>query len=180
MNTFSSSMQKSFWFLAAFCIISGVLLHFAFDWSNGSALVALFAPVNESIWEHEKLLFFPFTIGAYVLARRHNVPMWAFSCMLSLLVGLIFIPCAYYTYTGAFGVQADWFNIIIFVTAVLITTLLYARIVKTSRPLAFPPALGELVLFLLFLLFITFTFMTPQLPLFQDPTDGSYGFWGKV
>ncbi len=176
----SSSTQKSFWLLAAFCIITGVLLHFAFDWSNGSALVALFAPVNESIWEHEKLLFFPFTIGAYVLARKHHVPMWAFSCMLSLLVGLTFIPCVYYTYTGALGMQADWFNIVIFIAAVFITTMIYAQIIKTSRPLAFPPALGELVLFLLLLLFTIFTFMPPKLPLFRDPANGSFGFWGTV
>lgn len=176
----SSSTQKSFWLLCAFCVVLGVLLHFAFDWSNGSALVALFAPVNESIWEHEKLLFFPFAIGAYTLARRQRIPMWAFSCMLSLLVGLTFIPCAYYTYTGALGVGADWFNIVIFIAAVLITTLVYAWIIKISRPLAFPPALGELFLFLLLLLFVIFTFMPPRIPLFQDPVDGSYGFWGKM
>ena len=165
--------------MSAFCIIAGILLHFAFDWSNGSALVALFAPVNESIWEHEKLLFFPFTTGAYVLARRYHISMWAFPCMLALLVGLTLIPCIYYTYTGALGIKADWFNIVIFITAVCVTTLIYAKIIKASRPLTFPPALGELVLFLFLLLFIIFTFMTPQLPLFQDPMDGSYGFWQK-
>ena len=172
-----SSIQKSFWLIGTFCIIAGTLLHFAFDWSNGSALVALFAPVNESIWEHEKLLFFPFVTGAYVMAHKKHISMWAFPCMLSLLVGFTLIPCVYYTYTGAFGVKADWFNIVIFIATVCITTLTYIRILKASGPLTFPPAIGELILFLFLLLFAIFTFMTPQLPLFQDPMDESYGFW---
>ena len=35
----------------------GTLLHFVFDWSGGNVAAALFSAVNESIWEHMKLLF---------------------------------------------------------------------------------------------------------------------------
>ena len=42
----------------------GTLLHFLFDWTGGNAVVALFSAVNESIWEHLKLLFYPMVLFA--------------------------------------------------------------------------------------------------------------------
>ena len=38
----------------------GTLLHFTFEWSNQNRIVAFFSAVNESMWEHLKLLVFPF------------------------------------------------------------------------------------------------------------------------
>ena len=40
-------------------LIFGNLLHFVYDWSGQNSVVAAFAAVNESTWEHMKLLFFP-------------------------------------------------------------------------------------------------------------------------
>ena len=49
------------WQLAGFIFtaVLGVLLHFLYDWTNESLVVALFSAVNESTFEHMKLLFFP-------------------------------------------------------------------------------------------------------------------------
>ena len=44
---------------AAFMIAAGSVLHFAFDWLGGWYPLALVAAVNESIWEHLKLAFWP-------------------------------------------------------------------------------------------------------------------------
>ncbi|MBE7055804.1 MAG: hypothetical protein E7392_06810, partial [Ruminococcaceae bacterium] len=56
------------WQLAGFIFtgIAGVILHFLFDWTGGSVLVAPFSAVNESIFEHMKLLFFPMLLFAFV------------------------------------------------------------------------------------------------------------------
>ena len=45
-----------------FIMIVGTLLHFTFGWSNNNPLVGTFSAVNESTWEHLKLLFFPMLI----------------------------------------------------------------------------------------------------------------------
>ena len=42
-----------------FAATAGTLLHFVYDWSGGIPLVAAFSAVNESTWEHMKILFFP-------------------------------------------------------------------------------------------------------------------------
>ena len=42
--------------------ILGTLFHFVYDWCRQSRLIGLFVPVNESTWEHMKLLFIPMLI----------------------------------------------------------------------------------------------------------------------
>ncbi|MGN1160434.1 MAG: DUF6512 family protein [Lachnospiraceae bacterium] len=176
MKISSHDLQKSIRLFMLFCTAAGFLLHFAFTWSGDSPIVALFAPVNESVWEHEKLLFYPFTAGAWFLSRRKKISAWTFPCMSAVLTGLVFIPGIYYTYTGALGIQADWFNIIIFVIAVLLSCTLYGRLLQRDPPAAFLSALGGILLFLMLLLFIVFTFITPEIPLFQDPVNGTFGY----
>lgn len=42
--------------------ILGTLFHFVYDWCRQARLIGLFVPVNESTWEHMKLLFIPMLI----------------------------------------------------------------------------------------------------------------------
>ena len=56
------------WQIKAFGLsaLGGTLLHFLYDWTGGSILTAPFSGVNESTWEHMKLLFWPLLILARV------------------------------------------------------------------------------------------------------------------
>ncbi len=58
--------MKEFWKSEGLGILFTAALgsfgHFAYDLSKENILVALFCPVNESTWEHLKLLFFPFLL----------------------------------------------------------------------------------------------------------------------
>ena len=49
------------WQVAGFgaTALAGTLLHFLFDWTGKNLLAAFFSGVNESTWEHIKLLFWP-------------------------------------------------------------------------------------------------------------------------
>ena len=65
-----------FWELAGFLFTGalGVLLHFLYEWSGGNTLAAAFSAVNESTWEHMKLLLIPVLFYTYtgVLGRNIN------------------------------------------------------------------------------------------------------------
>ena len=152
-----------------FTSILGTLLHFAFEWSGGDTFVALFSAVNESIWEHMKLLFFPmllFSLMEYTKIGKDFPNFWCVK-VLGTSVGLAAIPALYYTYTGSLGVSADWFNIAIFFIAAglaywLETKLLQAGGLRCRFPAA---ALGMLLIF--GIVFVMLTFYPPNLPLFQ-------------
>lgn len=60
-----------FWTLAA-----GNLLHFVYDWTGSSVAAALFSAVNESTWEHMKLLAVPwilFSLVEYIVLRSGGI-----------------------------------------------------------------------------------------------------------
>ena len=61
-----------FWELGGFLFTGalGTLLHFVYEWSGGSALAACVSAVNESTWEHMKLLFFPMLLYSLFLIGR--------------------------------------------------------------------------------------------------------------
>ena len=45
-----------------FTVLLGTLLHFTYDLSGNSDFVAILSAVNESTWEHLKLIFFPMIV----------------------------------------------------------------------------------------------------------------------
>lgn len=50
-----------------FVIIVGFIAHFIFEATNENPVVAAFVPVNESVWEHLKLLVFPYLLFVLIM-----------------------------------------------------------------------------------------------------------------
>lgn len=159
--------------------VLGTLLHFLFDWTNGAMAAALISAVNESIWEHTKLLFYPMVIFALLeyKAWGREVPCFWCNKLRGILFGLLLIPVLYYTYTGILGASAGLANIAIFFIAAAAAyyaeTKLFAK-QTDCRALAWIPVA---VICLLALVYSVLTFYPPMWPLFRDPLTGSYGFY---
>ena len=157
--------------------IAGVLLHFLYDWTNQSVLVAPFSAVNESIWEHMKLLFFPMFVYALaenkIIGKKYN-NFWC-TKLAGALAGLLVIPTIYYTYSGALGVNADWFNIVIFFIAAAAAYYLETLILKSNINFCKASSVAFGILCLIAVLFIILTFVQPKIPLFQDLSTGKFG-----
>lgn len=169
--------QSRFWIGFLFVSIAGTLLHFLYDWSGQRVLFALFSAVNESIWEHMKLLFFPMLLWALLQSRFRTDTDCCFwgRKLFSTTFGLALIPALYYTYTGALGVWADWFNITIFFLSAAAAFGLEHHLSRHTSACPLPQPLCVFLLFLIAAAFIFFTFYPPHLPLFQDPVTGTYG-----
>ncbi|MBQ7288188.1 MAG: hypothetical protein IJW78_00495 [Clostridia bacterium] len=171
----------SLWQFAGFSLVSlgGTLLHYLYDWTNQSVLIAPFSGVNESTWEHMKLLFFPMLIFALVQSRffKEYENFWCVK-LIGIVFGLLMIPVLFYTYNGVFGRSPDWFNITIFFVAAAAAYLLEARLLKKDNIRCRRPWLAFAVICLIGILFVVFTFATPQIPLFKDPLTGTYGING--
>ena len=171
-------MKKSFWQPLGFGIstLAGTLLHFLYDWTGESALAAPFSGVNESTWEHMKLLYWPLFLFAMVqrLFFREEKNFWCVK-LAGMLVGLVLIPVLFYTYNGIFGQSADWINIAIFYIAAAAAFLLEWQFFRKDLSQCRHPRLAFVVVCLIGILFVVFTFIPPEIPLFQDPLTGIYG-----
>ena len=153
-----------------FVIITGTLSHFFYDWSGNSRIAGFVTPVNESVWEHMKLLFFPMLLfSAYAVRHfRGILPHIGYALLKGSLLGCLLIPTLYYTYTGAFGIRSTVIDIAIFFLSVL-TAFLYARrLVLLGRAGAykFPTTACTAILAAGF---FVFTLFPPALPLFISP-----------
>ena len=116
-------------------LIFGNLLHFVYDWSGQNSVVAAFAAVNESTWEHMKLLAMPWVIWSLVeaVALRSSRQSVLMARALGLLAGLVTIPTVYYTYTGALGVSSMIVDVVLFQAAVLLGALVSWRVLAKNK-----------------------------------------------
>ena len=166
------------WQAAGFAAVTfgGTILHFLYDWTGGGILVAPFSGVNESTWEHMKLLFWPMFLFALVqwLFFKDQKNYWCVK-LAETLLGLVLIPVLFYTYNGAFGESPDWLNIAIFYISALLVFLFEWWAFRNDWLQCKHPRLAVTAICLIGVLFVVFTFVPPQISLFQDPLTGTYG-----
>ena len=110
-------MKRKWWTVCFLSILAGSALHFLYDlWPN--PLTAVFAPVNESVWEHLKLLYWPFLAAAFVLMKDEadGRKSWC-----GLLTGLLGAPLlllgAYYTLLSGFALHGLPLDLILYALA---------------------------------------------------------------
>jgi hypothetical protein len=166
------------WQLMGFAVTSlgGTLLHFLYDWTGGSVLVAPFSGVNESTWEHMKLLFWPIFIFAIAQSFfwRDREEFWCVK-LKGILLGLALIPVIFYTYNGVIGRSPDWINIAIFFISAAVAYIYETRQFNNGTPRCQSPKLAIALLCAVAALFVVFTFATPEIAIFKDPLTGTYG-----
>ena len=199
-------MKRTVWlwqlFGFAFTALGGTLLHFLFDLTGGSLWAAPFSGVNESTWEHMKLMLWPMLIFAVVQSFffKDYRNFWCVK-LRGTLLGLWLIPIFYYTYNGIIGKSSDWINITIFFLSAAIAYA-YEAVKLNNNGIAADeigiraraegsgdgrrqvggagadcasPRRAFIALCAIALLFVLFTFATPGLGIFKDPITGTFG-----
>ena len=162
-------------------ILLGNTLHFVYDWTGQARWAAYVSAVNESTWEHMKLLAVPWLVWTVVTIVVNRCAASALPRAIGLLTGLTAIPALFYTYTGILGKSVGVVNILIFQAAVLLAYFVSVSLQKSARLSSVPfQILGILLHLLAALAFLFFTSSPPALPLFVDPTNGTRGIPPKT
>jgi len=146
-------------------LLGGVILHFLYGWVP-SPVTAVFSPVRESLWEHVKIIYWPFLAAMWFLTRggeRGSQAPW----LLSLLIicgGMLAIAWWYhFRYMG----ESMAFDVGLYFAAMAAGFLL----VHLFWPLAGKGWWCEGLWVLVLLLggaTLLFTFLTPNGALFTD------------
>ena len=162
-------------FSVVFTFILGTLLHFTYELSGENQIVSLFSAVNESTWEHLKLLYFPMLltilIGCFYMKKE--VSIFICSKTIGILIAMAFTLIFFYTYTGILGRNIAIIDITSFFIAVIlgefIAYILMVNKFKCNNVIA------VIVLLILLICFIVFTYFPPHIGIFKDPLSGQYG-----
>lgn len=148
--TKKSSILKFEIISAIFMLVVGTLLHFTFGWSNNNPLIGTFSAVNESTWEHLKLLFFPMLISTIIgyFYKWKVIPNYLCAKVLGIILSMSFIAVALGQYIA------------------------YRKMESTF---SCNKLVSIIILLVLCLCFFAFTFFPPHIALFKDPITGMFG-----
>lgn len=162
---------------AVLAFAAATLLHFVYGWSGGLRAAAVLGAANESVWEHIKILLWPYLIWSvaeyYLLlpdTRRFIVARTAGAYTLALLT-----VCVFYIYTGVLGRSVAWFDILSGFLWLLAAEAVSMRTLNARRPAGEYFIISLAALVLLVVMLLCFTVSPPQLGLFRDPVTGLYG-----
>ena len=153
-----------------FVLAAGTLSHFLYEWSGNCFVVGLFTPVNESVWEHMKLVFFPTLLYSFLLVAKFGkkYPCIPSACCFGLLLGTCLIPVLFYIYTGIAGKNILFMDLAIFAVSVIAAFVSIYRLAQNCRvqgwaSLLYLSVCAGIVCFMLF------TSNPPDVAIFSPP-----------
>ena len=159
-----------------FIFLAGAALHFVFALSGDLRPVAIIAAVNESVWEHLKIGFWPAFIWAiielFVFGIRAKNFLFAkgiaFAMSALLITGIFYI-------TKAAGIESLPVDIVNFFVSIVIAQIISYRLVLTQRGYRVLNVIGILLIVLCIVAFSTLSYYPPHNQIFLDPVSGGYG-----
>ena len=157
-----------------FTLIVGTLLHFTYEWSGNNQIVGTFSAINESTWEHLKLIFFPMLIFAIFEGFKiyKDTNNYIEAKTIGIIFGMLFITIFFFTYTGIIGTNFAILDIGSFFVAVILSERLSYKIMeKENFSNNKTKIISIILIILLTLAFIFFTFNPPNINYFRHPVQ---------
>lgn len=152
-------------------ILLGTLFHFVYDLTGKNWLIGLFFPINESCWEHLKLVFWPMTLLNLYSSIKYRDSSYHVepAVLLGTVAAMLFVPVLFYTYRGILGFGVPVIDMLIYYISMGISLLAILHLVKhmfwKEGKTAF------ILLWTLHLiiaaLFFSFTYQPPELGIFR-------------
>lgn len=150
----------------------GVLLHFVYEWSGKNPAVGIFSPVNESTWEHLKLLFFPM-LALTIWDVLRNSPLsenFIQARTLGIFCGIMFIVIAFYTVKGVLGKSIDFISILIYFLGVAVAFWTEKKYYDKATATKISSYTSVAFIVLTAVLFAVLTFNSPNVGIFYNPS----------
>lgn len=166
--------DKAFWssVIGFFVVcILGVINHYVYQLTGNNVIAGMFTPINESVWEHLKLLFFPYLI--YIICEYivygSKIKGFLFSRIIGVIVGMIFIPTVFFIHTSIIGRSFVPVEILLFIISVLLSFYIsFDRILKDKDNSPMRTLAAVILLAAISILFVGLTFFPPATALFRD------------
>ena len=164
--------------VSLFSLIFGTLLHFTYEWSGENLFIGSFSAVNESVWEHLKLVFFPMVIATIIeyFFIKKDVNNYLEAKTIGIFVAISFIVVGFFTYSGIIGTSIVFIDILLFVLSIILGEYVAYKLMKRDdESTVLTESLSAIILIFLFMCFVIFTYLPPEVNLFRDVTTGIYG-----
>jgi len=160
-----------------FIIIVGSLFHFLFEWLFSWPPIGAITAVNESVWEHLKLPYWPLVIFSLIeykfIKEKANNIIIGKNIAAIISIGTILI--VFYSYTAILGTELLIIDILSFFLGVIIGQVVSYKILTLNELPRWISIISWIIIIGFGLSLILFTYLPPHLPIFQDPESGLFG-----
>lgn len=177
-----NKLIKSQTIVILFSLVLGTLLHFTYEWSGENLFVGSFSAVNESVWEHLKLVFYPMLIAMIIeyFFVKNVSKNYLEAKTIGIFTAISFIVVTFFTYSGIIGTSIIVIDILIFIISIILGEYVSYKLMKRGdESTVTTEVLSIIILIFLLICFVIFTYLPPEVNLFRDVTTGIYGI-GKV
>lgn len=155
-------------FMIIFLFLLSFLWHFMYDWFP-CVLTSIFFPVNESIWEHMKIIFYCLFIGSVLEKKGNN---YYLNILVKPLVGVLFYLIIFIPLYLIFG-ESMFISISLMLFTYIIMELLGIKISKQEELNI--KVLPIIIIILISILFSILTYYPLHNFLFFDSVKLGYG-----
>lgn len=155
-------------FMIIFLFLLSFLWHFMYDWFP-CVLTSIFFPVNESIWEHMKIIFYCLLIGSVLEKKGNN---YYLNILVKPLVGVLFYLIIFIPLYLIFG-ESMFISLSLMLFTYIIMELLGIKISKQEELNI--KALPIIIIILISILFSILTYYPLHNFLFFDSVKLGYG-----
>lgn len=152
-----------------FSALIGTLAHFIYKWSNQLIILKPFVPIDESIFEHLKLLFYPLLITSLLeaLITKQNIIQILSIRGLSSIASIVLLVIFFYTYTSITKEPILLIDIISYYVLLLFAYLISIPLMHFKTRTTFI-AFSIIAIIISISLFSFFTEYKPSISFFQE------------
>lgn len=152
-----------------FVIFTGFLSHFLYEWTGQNFIIGLLTPVNESVWEHMKLIFFPMLLYSLLMNFKfsEHYPCITPSLYFGIIFGTLLIPSFFYAYTGILGHNVFFLDIAIFILSIIIAFFTVYKLTLSCKINSFAFLL-YCIICIFIVCFLLFTYNPPNGEIFTE------------
>jgi hypothetical protein len=162
-------------------ILLGLIFHELYK-STEITLLGVISPINESKWEHWKMVFFPMLIVS--IFEYHFIKDYVANYIFALALGIIVFELITFGLIELYGLFLGHSNLLVHVLTFVLggvvgQTIRYIVMTQTAQS-RFLLVIGLIILTAHLLTFSIFTFNPPRSEYFRDPINDSYGIYHQT
>ena len=155
-----------------------VLYHFLYEWFPNPVFSVLF-PVNESIWEHMKLLYsgiLTWQIIEYFILKRKNIKFTNYfsSLFLTMITSIIVYLILYLPLYSLFK-ENMFISIGLLIIVIILMEIFNYYLISRKEENKFLDKVSIILIILGYVVFLSLTYDPPRNYIFYDTTENKYG-----
>lgn len=166
-----------FYISLIFISILGTISHFIYEWSNHNKIIGIFFAVNESTWEHIKILLTPTFIWNIIeIPFLYTYSNFIFASFIRLLVVIILMPLLFYGYKIITKKSYLFIDILIFYIDVIVSNIIFNKLLYINPVPGIINYISFIIIILIFISYLLLTLIPIKNFIFRDPINKKYGF----